>query len=173
MSNQPGGEKEESLFVQLTEKSVRRAIEGFKCYHEQPITFWTTALAGELGELCNMIKKLQRVKLGGIDTGSSYTSKDITTEMLSEEIGGIAIYLDLLASLLNISLEGAIIYEFNRVSSKYNLQEFLSSSPKVEGDSDYWKQRCEAAERIYTMLNHGEDHKIEYAKWQSLKQQSK
>ena len=133
--NQPGGEKEESLFVQLREKSVRRAIEGFKCYHEQPITFWTTALAGELGELCNMIKKLQRVKLGGIDTGSSYTSKDITTEMLSEEIGGIAIYLDLLASLLNISLEGAIIYEFNRVSSKYNLQEFLSSPAKVEGDA--------------------------------------
>src|SRR3990167_10545175 len=82
-----------------------------------------------------MIKKLQRVKLGGIDTGSSYTSKDITTEMLSEEIGGIAIYLDLLASLLNISLEGAIIYEFNRVSSKYNLQEFLSSPAKVEGDA--------------------------------------
>lgn len=105
--------------------NVERATEGFKCYDNQPLTYWTTALAGEVGELCNMIKKIQRVEKGGIDGGSSYTAKDITKEMLKEEIGGIAIYLDLLASLLDISLEEAIIDTFNSKSAKYNFPQLL------------------------------------------------
>lgn len=105
--------------------NVQRATEGFKCYDNQPLTYWTTALAGEVGELCNMIKKMQRVEKGGVDGGSSYTAKDITQEMLKEEIGGIAIYLDLLASLLDISLEEAIIDTFNSKSEKYNFPQHI------------------------------------------------
>ena len=108
--------------------NVQRATEGFKCYDNQPITYWTTALAGEVGELCNMIKKMQRVERGGVDGGSSYTAKDITKEMLKEEIGGIAIYLDLLASLLDISLEEAIVDTFNSKSEKYGFKEKLEAT---------------------------------------------
>lgn len=108
--------------------NVQRAIDGFKCYDNQPITYWTTALAGEVGELCNMIKKMQRVERGGVDGGSSYTAKDITKEMLKEEIGGIAIYLDLLASLLDISLEEAVIETFNSKSEKYGFREKYEGS---------------------------------------------
>lgn len=107
--------------------NVQRATEGFKCYDNQPLTYWTTALAGEVGELCNMIKKLQRVERGGIDGGSSYSAKDISREMLKEEIGGIVIYLDLLASLLEIDLEEAIIDTFNSKSAKYNFKEFITA----------------------------------------------
>lgn len=105
--------------------NVQRATEGFKCYDNQPLTYWTTALAGEVGELCNMIKKMQRVEKGGVDGGNSYTAKDITKEMLKEEIGGIAIYLDLLASLLDISLEEAIVDTFNSKSKKYNFPQYI------------------------------------------------
>jgi len=105
--------------------NVQRAIEGFNCYDNQPLTYWTTALAGEVGELCNMIKKMQRVEKGGLDGGSSYTAKDITKEMLKEEIGGIAIYLDLLAAQLGISLEDAIIDTFNSKSARYGFQQFI------------------------------------------------
>ena len=98
--------------------NVDRARNGFKCYDNQPLTYWTTALAGEVGELCNMIKKLQRVERGGVDGGSSYTAKDITKEMLKEEIGGIAIYLDLMASLLDIDLTEAIVDTFNNKSEE-------------------------------------------------------
>lgn len=100
------------------ELNVDRARNGFRCYDNQPITYWTTALAGEVGELCNMIKKMQRVEKGGVDGGSSYTAKDISKEMLQEEIGGIAIYLDLLASLLDIDLGEAMIHTFNSKSEK-------------------------------------------------------
>jgi len=106
--------------------NVQRAKEGFRCYDNQPLTYWTTALAGEVGELCNMIKKLQRVEKGGVDGGSSYTAKDISKDMLKEEIGGIAIYLDLLASLLGISLEEAIIDTFNKKSEKLGFSQFIT-----------------------------------------------
>ncbi len=105
--------------------NVQRAREGFKCYDNQPLTYWTTALAGELGELCTMIKKMQRVERGGLDGGSSYSAEDITREMLKEEIGGIAIYLDLLASLLDISLEEAIVDTFNSKSEKHGFSQFI------------------------------------------------
>ena len=105
--------------------NVQRATEGFRCYDNQPLTYWTTALAGEVGELCNMIKKMQRVERGGVDGGSSYTAKDISKEMLKEEIGGIAIYLDLLASLLDIDLEEAIISTFNQKSNKMGFSQML------------------------------------------------
>jgi NTP pyrophosphatase (non-canonical NTP hydrolase) len=98
--------------------NVERARDGFRCYDNQPLTYWTTALAGEVGELCNMVKKMQRVERGGVDGGSSYKASDISREMLQEEIGGIAIYLDLLASLLGIGLEEAIKETFNAKSEQ-------------------------------------------------------
>jgi NTP pyrophosphatase (non-canonical NTP hydrolase) len=107
--------------------NISRARNGFKCYDNQPLTYWTTALAGEVGELCNMIKKMERVQRGGIDGGSSYTAKDINKEMLKEEIGGIAIYLDLLASLLDIDLQEAMVDTFNEKSDKYGFQERVES----------------------------------------------
>jgi NTP pyrophosphatase (non-canonical NTP hydrolase) len=110
--------------------NVQRATEGFKCYDNQPLTYWTTALAGEVGELCNMIKKMPRVERGGVDGGSSYTAKDITKERHIEEIGGIAIYLDLLASLLDISLEEAIVDTFNSKSEKYGFREKIVVSSR-------------------------------------------
>lgn len=110
--------------------NVTRAVEGFKTYHNVPITYWTTAIAGEAGELCNMIKKLERVKQGGIDGGSSYTAATIDKKMLAEEIGGIFIYLDLIASVLDISLEDAVIDTFNSKSQKYGFSQFISEIPE-------------------------------------------
>jgi NTP pyrophosphatase (non-canonical NTP hydrolase) len=105
--------------------NVDRARNGFRCYDNQPLTYWTTALAGEVGELCNMVKKMQRVELGGVDGGSSYTAKDITKEKLKEEIGGIAIYLDLMASLLDIDLGEAIRDTFNDKSRKMGFNQSI------------------------------------------------
>lgn len=103
------------------ELSVARAKEGFKTYDNVPVTFFTTALAGELGELCNLIKKLERAKVGGLDAGTNHKAKDISKELLAEEIGGTLIYLDLLASLLDIDLEEAVIKTFNEKSEQNNL----------------------------------------------------
>lgn len=109
----------------FSETNRNRAAEGFKTYTNVPITYWTTAIAGEVGELCNMIKKMERVKHGGIDGGSTYTAANITHKDLAEEIGGIFIYLDLLAGLLNIDLSEAIKETFNSKSEKYGFKQFV------------------------------------------------
>lgn len=125
----------------LREASVERAKEGFKTYDNVPLTFFTTAIAGEVGELCNLIKKLERAKVGGLDAGTTVKVADISPQMLKEEFGGIIIYLDLLASLMNVSLEDAIIYAFNDKSIKYNLRQRLTADGfqfyrTVDGDEN-------------------------------------
>jgi NTP pyrophosphatase (non-canonical NTP hydrolase) len=119
-------------FQAFRQQNISRARNGFRCYDNQPMTYWTTALAGEVGELCNMIKKLERVQRGGIDGGSTYTAKNIDTKMLKEEIGGIAIYLDLLASLLHIDLQEAIVDTFNEKSVKYGFSEKIKEDGRAE-----------------------------------------
>jgi NTP pyrophosphatase (non-canonical NTP hydrolase) len=73
---------------------------------------WGCALSGEVGELCNFLKKISR--------GDKIPKKD-----LAYEISGIMTYLSLLADNLDIDLEDAIIEKFNVVSkrwgSKYRL----------------------------------------------------
>lgn len=64
------------------------------------------ALAGEVGELCNLIKKDFR----GLDK--------VTKKELADEIADVAIYLDLLAARLGISLGRAISDKFNATSVK-------------------------------------------------------
>lgn len=111
----------------LREASVERAKEGFKTYDNVSLSFFGNALAGEVGELCNLIKKLDRAEVGGLDAGATTKVKDITPQKLKEEIGGIVIYLDLLAARLGISLEEAIIYAFNDKSIEYNLRQRLTA----------------------------------------------
>jgi NTP pyrophosphatase (non-canonical NTP hydrolase) len=116
--------KAELNLKSFREINTQRAVEGFKTYRNVPLSFWGTALAGELGELCNMIKKIERVKMGGIDAGNSYKASDITPAMLEDEFGGIFIYLDLLASLLDVDLEKAIIETFNSKSEQYGFVKY-------------------------------------------------
>lgn len=71
---------------------------------------WTNAIAGEVGELCNLTKKIRR----------SVFEKDseITKEEIMEEVGGAFAYLDLFCTRYGVTLEDCIRYEFNRVSKK-------------------------------------------------------
>lgn len=154
-------EKEEPAALQgeifdlnkFREISVRRAKEGFKCYDNMPITFWTTAIAGEVGELCNLIKKQGRVIGGGIDGGTSYKAKDITPEMIKDEFGGIFIYLDLLASLMGVSLDEAIIETFNNKSIELNLpfRYPAISTTKGEDQGELWGEVIEIAKTYLTI----------------------
>lgn len=74
---------------------------------EKPITFWSTAVAGEVGELCNFIKKQER--------GDVVDDIDI-----AKEAADIVIYLDLLCTHKNIDLCKAVRQKFNEVSDRVN-----------------------------------------------------
>ena len=62
-------------------------------------------MAGEVGELCNLLKKIRR-------------GEDIDPEDVEMEMADVAIYLDLVAHHAGIDLGEAIRHKFNRDSVK-------------------------------------------------------
>jgi NTP pyrophosphatase (non-canonical NTP hydrolase) len=73
-----------------------------------PLDAWSNALAGEVGEAANIIKKMRRGDLDHVEDRS----------LLADELADIAIYLDLLAFRANIDLGVAVRRKFNAVSDR-------------------------------------------------------
>lgn len=85
------------------------------------MTFRATELAGEVGEACNVIKKLERERIGLVG------SRD-TKEHLAEELADIIICTDLVAMDAGVDLDMAIAVKFNATSEKNGLSTRLSIS---------------------------------------------
>ncbi len=82
------------------------------------LSFRGNEMAGEVGEACNIIKKLERETLG--IRGSRATIHD-----LAEELSDIIICVDLIAMSKGIDLSEAIIRKFNATSHKQGLHTLL------------------------------------------------
>lgn len=79
------------------------------------LTDWTTAVAGELGEAANIIKKIRRGDM----------TLDEARPALAKELADTQTYLDLLAMAANIDLGQATIEKFNEVSARVNSNIFI------------------------------------------------
>jgi NTP pyrophosphatase (non-canonical NTP hydrolase) len=84
---------------------------------------WFTALAGEVGEVGNVIKKLNRVRDGMLTRGQA--SENELRGKLKMEIGDSYIYLDLLARRVGLNLEDCVRDTFNRISEREGFPERL------------------------------------------------
>lgn len=82
--------------------------------------FAAVELAGEVGELCNLIKKRERVLRG-------YGGGMIDIPAITNELADVIICADLLASELGIDLEIAVREKFNRDSVKHGFPQRLES----------------------------------------------
>ncbi len=104
----------------LREANVKRCEQSFgSCRNWSPAD-WSNAMAGEAGELvevllpliaktggvCNLTKKLQR----GTD--------EIDLEEIGKEIADVVIYADLLSHRLGIDLSDAVRAKFDEVSQR-------------------------------------------------------
>ena len=72
-------------------------------------------MAGECGEACNVIKKLERERLG---IRGSRSTKD----SLAEELADVVICADLCAMQAGVDLEQAVKDKFNKTSEKNGLK---------------------------------------------------
>lgn len=72
-------------------------------------------MAGEVGEACNVIKKLERERMG------IRGSRD-TVAHLAEELADVIICADLIASAAGIDLDQAVRDKFNATSEKVGLK---------------------------------------------------
>lgn len=97
-------------------------------------------LAGEIGEACNVIKKLERERLG-IDG-----SRD-TIEHLAEELADGVICLDLIAMQAGIDLEAAVEAKFNATSKKIGLATRFVRATRIP-DSDVAAELRAEIERL-------------------------
>lgn len=80
--------------------------------------FFALGAAGEIGEVCNKVKKLVRQELG-------VPGSTTTVEATGTEIGDAVVYLDLLAKELGLSLEACVARAFNLKSREMNFPVFL------------------------------------------------
>lgn len=71
-------------------------------------------LAGEVGEACNVIKKIERERMGIAG------SRD-TLAHLAEELADVVICADLIAMSAGIDLDAAVRAKFNATSEKVGL----------------------------------------------------
>lgn len=83
---------------------------------------WGVAMAGEAGEACDAIKKLNRLRDGMI---TQENNKQKLTIDLAKEIADTIIYADLLAEAAGIDLEEAIVNKFNEVSDRFGFEQKL------------------------------------------------
>lgn len=81
---------------------------------------WGVAVAGEAGEMCNVIKKLNRCRDG---IAGNKETKEQLMEKLKREMGDVVIYLDLLAQTIGCDLETIREEVFQRKSAEIGYTE--------------------------------------------------
>lgn len=89
------------------------------------LSFRGNELAGETGEACNVIKKLERERQGW---AGSRASKD----QLAEELADVVICADLCAVTAGIDLDAAVIAKFNATSEKVGMTTRLPAPGGIE-----------------------------------------
>lgn len=115
--------KQKSLtFSELREKNSKRCESVFHPIDAWDESSWACALAGEVGEFCNIIKKRKRVRdefnNHKISSKKAFHKIGILHEAACKELADILAYLDLNATNLGVKLEDITIKKFNEVSDK-------------------------------------------------------
>lgn len=78
------------------------------------LIYRSNELAGETGEVCNVLKKIERERLG-------IRGRRATVEQAAEELADVVICTSLLANELKIDLWSAIVQKFNKTSAAVGL----------------------------------------------------
>lgn len=114
--------KTKLTFAEFSRKNRKRSPQIFpECYDDGgdywTLGDWGNALAGEIGEACNKIKKLRR--------GETHDKDGDLKTALAKELADAYTYLDIIAGEMGIDIEAALIQKFNEVSVKKGSRIFL------------------------------------------------
>lgn len=114
-----------STFNTLREANIdRQAI--WDSGNQIDLSYRGNELAGEVGEACNVIKKLERERLG-------IRGSRATLAQLAEELADVVICADLIAMAAGIDLNRAVAEKFNATSEKVGLSTRMEDG---RGESD-------------------------------------
>ncbi len=107
-------------FADLRLANVSRCEEVFHPIESWSPTDWGTAVAGEVGEALNLVKKGRR-------------GEPVSVAEIATEIADAVIYIDLLAARLGIDLGEAVASKFNEVSRRRRSSVFVTPRPSGPG----------------------------------------
>lgn len=87
---------------------------------------WITALVGEVGEMANFSKKMNRIENGLVgNVKVEDTDLEELRQGFNKELGDIMLYLDLLADSVGVDLAEITVEVFNRKSEQLGFEERL------------------------------------------------
>lgn len=109
--------KQQLSFATLRKANAERQKE-WDTDNQITLEFRGNELAGEVGEACNVIKKLARERMG------IRGSRD-TVKHLAEELADVIICVDLIAMQMEIDLADIVAAKFNGTSLKQNLKTLI------------------------------------------------
>lgn len=96
-------------FERLKEANALRSNITFPACNVWTLGDWGCAVAGEVGEACNLMKKSRR-------------GEPIPADQIADELADVVIYSDLICSKMGVTLEDAIRRKFNEVSKRRNYE---------------------------------------------------
>ena len=103
------------MFDELRYANIARNTEWRAGAVPLSLSFRGNELAGEVGEACNIIKKLDRERMGLVGSRA-------TIAQLVEELADVIICVDLIAMDLGIDLFPAVRGKFNKTSKQRGLK---------------------------------------------------
>jgi len=101
-------------FSTLREANITRDIE-WGAGQKFSLSYRGNELAGEVGEACNILKKLDRERMGLVGSRADL-------EKLADELADVVICVDLAAMDVGIDLAAAVARKFNMTSDKNGLK---------------------------------------------------
>lgn len=114
-------------FSTLRDANIKRIplfkdAKGNRCHKKEDGSDWSTAqwlqaVVGELGELANLLKKVER---------GDFPIEEVSQEII-DEFADVVTYLDILAYQFRIDLGEAVRRKFNKVSHRVNANVFIGS----------------------------------------------
>lgn len=118
-------------FKRLCEAAVSRSVRWHGALDAWSPSDWAVALVGEVGELCNAVKKWNRVRDGAPninDPGRGITDEAAAVDKIGDELADVIIYAPSFAARLKIDLEARIVAKFDAVSERYGFPERLGAA---------------------------------------------
>ncbi len=105
-SKEPMIPKSGLTFDELRQKVFDRSIEAYaNIMGTKDLSYFGNAIAGEVGEACNIIKKMER-------------GDTIPASELGKELADIVVYADIIAAKNGLSLGTCVRNKFNEVSDR-------------------------------------------------------
>lgn len=119
-------EQKALAFDELRRVNIQRCVEGFgHTLDSWSVAEWTNAAIGELGEACNVAKKMLRHRDGVAGNQGEDRDMEALRRKLGRELADAVIYLDLVAASQGIDLGQLVRETFNRKSEEIGAAERL------------------------------------------------